>query len=312
MTSDLCRHFSLNDIKTATNKFSDNLIIGKGGFGNVYKGLIDGDTSVAIKRLSSSSNQGAHEFITEIEMLSKLRHHHLVSLIGYCNENGEMILVYDYMAGGSLRNHLYHSENSRLTWKQRLRICLGAARGLDYLHTGVEQTIIHRDVKPTNILLDKKWEAKICDFGLSKVRPLGEDHSYVTTLVKGTFGYLDPEYYMQQQLTAKSDVFSFGVTLFEVLCARQPIVRSLPDEQVNLARWAVSCFKKGTLGHIIDSNIKRQIAPECLTEYAGTAAACLRLEGIERPSMRDVVLSLESAMKLQEAHSGRKWLSTLE
>ncbi|KAL0343788.1 UNVERIFIED_CONTAM: Receptor-like protein kinase FERONIA [Sesamum angustifolium] len=184
----LCLRFSLAEIRLATRNFSDALFIGRGGFGKVYKGLIDkGQTTVAVKRLKSNSRQGAHEFLTEIEKLSELRHVNAVSLIGYCNEHGEMILVYDYMAGGTLSDHLYKLQRKSndcppLTWKQRLNICIGAGRGLDYLHTG--HGIIHRDVKSSNILLDENFIAKVSDFGLAKQENRSTSESHISTKVK--------------------------------------------------------------------------------------------------------------------------------
>ncbi|XP_021995873.1 probable receptor-like protein kinase At5g38990 [Helianthus annuus] len=211
----LCRRFSLDEILSATKNFDNALVVGEGGFGKVYRATIsvenDATFIVSIKRLDSDSNQGAPEFWAEIEMLTNLRHCNLVSLIGYCNDKSEMILVYEFIPHGTLDGHL-HKYGTSLSWVQRLKISIGAATGLHYLHTGTstQHGVIHRDVKSSNILLDNEYGAKISDFGLSKIAPTNTSGAYVNTLVRCTFGYLDPEYFLTGRLTRKSDVFAFG------------------------------------------------------------------------------------------------------
>ncbi|XP_057514072.1 receptor like protein kinase S.2-like [Actinidia eriantha] len=302
----LCRRFSRSEILIATNNFDEASIIGNGGFGKVYKGSIDnnGTITVAIKRLKDESKQGAKEFWTEVEMLSKLRHTHLVALIGYCNEREEMILVYEYVSHGTLADHLYKISRKEsgtsiphLTWEQRLQICVGSARGLDYLHTGTHQSVIHRDVKTTNILLDEEWVAKISDFGLSK-STTSQSMTHVSTELKGTRGYLDPEYFYTHKLTTKSDVYAFGVVLLEVLCGRPPVDVKLEEEQISLVLWAQNYIKKGKPERIIEPFLIGQLSSQCLKLFVEVANYCLQTSSKARPTMAEVVGRLEFVLAL--------------
>ncbi|CAB4284174.1 unnamed protein product [Prunus armeniaca] len=274
---------SFAELQQATNNFDTKLLIGEGGFGNVYRGTLLNGRNVAVKRGrrdEQGSGQGLPEFQTEIMVLSQIRHRHLVSLIGYCDERSEMILVYEFMEKGSLRDHLYNSNLPPLPWKQRLEICIGAARGLHYLHRGAAGGIIHRDVKSTNILLDENHIAKVADFGLSRSGPLDETH--VSTNVKGTFGYLDPEYIIPA------------------------IDTMLPRDQMNLAEWGMLCKKKGLLEQIVDSSIKNQIDPSSFRNFSETAEKCLQEDANDRPTMGDVLWDLEYAFQLQQTAKHRE------
>ncbi|XP_069153711.1 receptor-like protein kinase HERK 1 [Solanum lycopersicum] len=272
-------------LQEATNNFNCNSLIGLGGFGTVYRGVLCDGTKVALKRCKLESSQGIEEFQTEIEMLSHFRHPYLVSLIGYCDENNVTILIFKYMENGSLSSHLYGSYLPTMTWEQRLEICIGAARGLYYLH---KNAVIHRDVKSANILLDENFVAKTTDFGVSKTRT-ELDQTHVSTVVKGTLGYLDPEYVIRGKLTEKSDVYSFGVVLFKVLCARSAIVHYISKGLVTLAAWAMDSHKKGQLEQIVDPNLASKIRPKYLNKFGETAVKCLADSGVDRPSVGDVL-----------------------
>ncbi|GKB45291.1 serine-threonine/tyrosine-protein kinase catalytic domain-containing protein [Tanacetum coccineum] len=233
-------------------------------------------TNIAVTNEDVGSSKGG----AEVKMLSNLRHCHLVSLIGYCNNGQEMILVYEYMSYGTLEDHL-HKSQTFLPWVRRLTICIGAARGLDYLHTGtgIKHGVVHRDVKSSNILLHNSWEAKISDFGLSKICPKNKQF-YVKTMVKGTFGYLDPDYFYTSKLTRKSDVYAFGLVLFEALYGKRAVDGSLDEEQWGLAIWAQDSIKE------------RQAKANC--------KRCLHKHLKQRPTMAEIVVGLESILAIQE------------
>ncbi|KAL2898968.1 Receptor-like protein kinase HERK 1, partial [Bienertia sinuspersici] len=302
LPSNLGTRIPLTIVQEATNNFDESCVIGVGGFGRVFKGVLSDGTRIAVKRCTDLSNQGDNAFKTEIEMLSQFRHRHLVSLIGYCDESSEMTLIYEYVENGTLQSHLYNSEKASLSWEQRLKICIGAAKGLLYLHTSLAESVIHRDVKSSNILLDENFNAKISDFGLSKFAP-ERSLATVSTGVKGTIGYIDPEYHWKNKLTKKSDVYSFGAVLFEVLCARTVVDPTLEEERINLIEWALDLLKDGHLDQAVDPSIRGNIRSESLQIYVETAKLCVADRGVDRPSMKDVWLNLEHALKLQEQSS---------
>ncbi|KAL7615780.1 hypothetical protein Lser_V15G03375 [Lactuca serriola] len=290
-------HIPLEEIKRATENFSQERCIGGGGFGAVYKGQLWQNRTVAAKRLDQDSYQGDHEFRNELEIVSRFHHENIISFVGYCDENEERIIVYDYAHNGSLDHHLYDRNKMRhITWTQRLRICIGAARGLSYLHSGLGEhnRVIHRDVKSANILLDMNLEAKICDFGLSKLGPRNVPNTEVFTKVAGTQYYLDPAYKECHILRKESDVYSFGVVLFEMLSGTLVYSkRTTNDERMETLMTSV---RGNTLK--IDPDIQ-QISTRSLDMFKDIAYQCTRLVVLDRPEMETVVETLEKAWKIE-------------
>ncbi|KAG5008409.1 hypothetical protein JHK85_026951 [Glycine max] len=291
--------FTYKELAIATNKFNISTKVGQGGYGNVYKGILSDETFVAVKRAEKGSLQGQKEFLTEIELLSRLHHRNLVSLIGYCNEGEQQMLVYEFMPNGTLRDWI--SGKSRktkgsLNFSMRLRIAMGAAKGILYLHTEANPPIFHRDIKASNILLDSKFTAKVADFGLSRlVLDLDEEGTapkYVSTVVKGTPGYLDPEYLLTHKLTDKCDVYSLGIVYLELLTGMQPI-----SHGKNIVREVNTARQSGTIYSIIDSRMGLYPS-DCLDKFLTLALRCCQDNPEERPSMLDVVRELEDIIAM--------------
>ncbi|XP_058198058.1 probable LRR receptor-like serine/threonine-protein kinase At5g48740 [Rhododendron vialii] len=289
--------YSHKEIKAATNKFKE--VIGRGSFGTVYLGKLPDGKLVAVKVRFDNSQLGADSFMNEVSLLSQIRHQNLVSLEGFYHESKQQILVYEYLPGGSLADNLYGASSKRVTlsWVRRLKIAVDAAKGLDYLHNGSDPRIIHRDVKSSNILLDADMNAKVCDFGLSK-RVTRADATHVTTVVKGTAGYLDPEYYSTQQLTEKSDVYSFGVVLLELICGREPLRHSGNPDSFNLVLWAKPYLQAGAF-QIVDESLNGTFDVESMRKVAIVASRSVERDAPQRPCIAEVLRELKEAYSIQ-------------
>ncbi|KAG6680784.1 hypothetical protein I3842_13G060700 [Carya illinoinensis] len=292
MKIDGVKSFTYGELATATNNFNSSTVTGQGGYGKVYKGILVDGSVVAIKRAQEGSLQGEKEFLTEIELLSRLHHRNLVSLVGYCDEECEQMLVYEFMSNGTLRDNLSAKAKHPLNFAMRLRIALGSAKGILYLHTDANPPIFHRDIKASNILLDSKYTAKVADFGLSRLAPVadveGTVPTYVSTVVRGTPGYLDPEYFLTHKLTDKSDVYSLGVVFLELLTGMQPI-----SHGKNIVREVNVAYQSSMIFSIIDGRMG-SYPFESVVKFFTLALKCCQEETDARPSMAEVVRELES------------------
>ncbi|RYQ87551.1 hypothetical protein Ahy_B09g095064 [Arachis hypogaea] len=292
------REYSFNEIVKMTNNF--DRILGRGGFGTVYHGFIE-DIEVAVKMLSLSSVQGYQQFIAEVKLLMRVHHRNLTSLIGYCNEETNIGLIYEYMANGNLDEHLSRKNNREksLNWEDRLRIALDAAQGLEYLHNGCKPPIVHRDVKCTNILLDENLHAKLADFGLSKCFAADGD-THVSTIAAGTPGYLDLEYTTSNRLTEKSDVYSFGVVLLRIITG-QSVIIVREDTAYHISQRVNSMVAEGDITKVVDSRIQGDFDRNSAWRAVEIAMASLSVTSAERPYMRDIVTHLKDCLAAELA-----------
>lgn len=299
-SSQTAKIFTEHELNKATNNYDESLIIGKGGYGIVFKGVLPDKRIVAIKKSKIVDKSQIEQFINEVVVLSQIIHRNVVKLLGCCLETEVPLLVYEYVSNGTLHDLIHNGgKEENVTWKTRLRIAAEAAGALSYLHSDAFVPIIHRDVKGANILLDDDYRAKVSDFGASKLVPL--DQTGIATMVQGTLGYLDPEYMQSQHLTEKSDVYSFGVVLVELLTGEKPISFDRPEEKRSLAMHFLSCLKEDRMFDVVQAGIMNEENKQEIKEVVVLAAKCLRLKGEERPSMKEVAMELEG-LRLMEKH----------
>ncbi|XP_058208707.1 putative wall-associated receptor kinase-like 16 [Rhododendron vialii] len=289
--------FTAEELKKATNNYAENRILGRGGYGVVYKGILPDQSIVAIKKSKVMDGNQVEQFINELLIVSQVNHRNVVKLLGCCFESEVPELVYEYIPNGTLFEHIQKSL-SWLTLDHRLRIAAEAAGALSYLHSAASIPIIHRDVKSANILLDANYVAKMADFGASRLVPL--DQTQVTTLVQGTLGYLDPEYFHTSQLNEKSDVYSFGVVLAELLTGKKPICFERSQEERNLATYFLVSMKENRLYQILEPRAVKEGTLDQLQAIAELVKRCLRVKSEERPTMKEVVMELESLRKYRK------------
>ncbi|KAI4371895.1 hypothetical protein MLD38_010191 [Melastoma candidum] len=298
--------FQLSELRAITQNFSSHFLLGEGGFGTVHKGYIDDNMrqglkaqAVAVKLLDIEGLQGHREWLAEVIFLGQLRHPNLVRLIGYCCEDEERLLVYEFMPRGSLENHLFKRISMCLPWGTRLKVAIGAAKGLAFLH-GAEKPVIYRDFKTSNILLDSDFTAKLSDFGLAKMGPEGSK-SHVTTRVMGTYGYAAPEYVSTGHLTTKSDVYSFGVVLLELLTGRRAVDKIRPKNEQNLVDWAKPYLASSRkLRCIMDPRLGGQYSVRGAKDMAALALQCVNMQPRDRPRMPTVIDTLEGLQQFKD------------
>ncbi|KAG8373704.1 hypothetical protein BUALT_Bualt11G0052400 [Buddleja alternifolia] len=300
--------FTYEELAAATRGFSQGNLLGQGGFGFVHKGILPDGKEVAVKSLKSGSGQGEREFQAEVEIISRVHHRHLVSLVGYCIADGQRMLVYEFVPNKTLEFHLHGKGQPVMDWATRLRIAVGSAKGLAYLHEDCHPRIIHRDIKAANILLDFNFEAMVADFGLAKLT--SDNYTHVSTRVMGTFGYLAPEYASSGKLSEKSDVFSFGVMLLELITGRRPVDPTNIIMEDSLVDWARPRLSKAledeNYSELVDPRIEDNYAPHEMTRMVTCAAASIRHSARRRPKMSQIVRALDGDSSLEDLNEGVK------
>ncbi|CAH8363497.1 unnamed protein product [Eruca vesicaria subsp. sativa] len=286
--------FTLRDLQLATNHFSKENIIGDGGYGVVYHGTLANKTPVAVKKLLNNPGQADKDFRVEVEAIGHVRHKNLVRLLGYCVEGTHRMLVYEYMNNGNLEQWLHGDMNHKghLTWEARIKVLVGTAKALAYLHEAIEPKVVHRDIKSSNILMNDTFDAKLSDFGLAKL--LGADKSYVSTRVMGTFGYVAPEYANSGLLNEKSDVYSFGVVLLEAVTGRYPVDYERPKEEVHMVEWLKLMVQQKQFEQVVDKELEIKPTTSELKIALLTALRCVDPDADKRPKMSQVARMLES------------------
>ncbi|KAL5721087.1 non-specific serine/threonine protein kinase [Ranunculus cassubicifolius] len=307
ITPENVRLFTYRELKSATSNFHPSNQLGRGGFGIVYKGLIRNEGEIAVKRLSAESDQGTREFLTEINMISNVRHPNLVQLIGCCIEGKDRMLVYEYLENNSLASALLGPQSKRITldWSKRSAICLGTAQGLTFLHEETKPHIVHRDIKASNILLDRDLNPKIGDFGLAKLFP--DNVTHVSTRVAGTIGYLAPEYALLGQLTRKADIYSFGVLILEIVSGKGSSNSAWGEDMMLLLEWTWKLRLEDRLLQIVDPELGEFPESEVL-RFIKVALFCTQAASHHRPSMKKVVAMLSNEVELDVKGSKKSML----